>query len=233
VVLLEGGADAERDLRRAGAEVVRNPDIDLPVVPQTANRPEETALVHCYRLIIPEIERDDPYPIYMDADALILKDLSPLRKQYGPQEHPVAATRSNAPLCAEIKHKSVPKGIYGFITSLLVFNRDLWMARDIFGEFRRAAQDDEWEYLTGDQACLNRVLYKDWTGMPLSIQAHAGHMEARVCEAFILHFLGTNPWDEVPQHLLPYPGFKLNARKLWREYYKEGAGVDFHMDVCA
>ena len=104
-------------------------------------------------------------------------------------------------------------------------------AKQLAREFRRAAQDEEWEYLTGDQACLNRVLYKDWTGMPLSIQAHAGHIEARVSEAFILHFLGTNPWDEVPKHLLPYPGFKLNARKLWREYYREGAGVDFHMDV--
>jgi lipopolysaccharide biosynthesis glycosyltransferase len=109
----------------------------------------------------------------------------------------------------------------GFISSLLVFDHEKWREQRIFERCIALMNDPPVTFDCGDQSVLNYALLNNWHELPLETQAHAGHgtFEQYSRERiFTLHFLGTNPWEEIPQHLQPYPPHKLRARALWREY---------------
>lgn len=233
VVLFDG--DDPSSMERLGMEVIVRPHIDLPRIPKTDNRPDEVADVHCYRFAVPELTSGDR-AIYIDADALVVKDLAPLWELKF--ENPVAATQSNARLRQEIvctdetmfrieRLNAVPEG-YGFISSLMIFNIPEWNRQNIMDKCKDIVQNAPFHFKTGDQALLNWALLKNWHQLPITAQAHVGRRESLSFPAkdiFVRHFLGTNPWDEIPEHLQPYEHFKLQAREEWQRYY------DLRLDV--
>jgi hypothetical protein len=233
VVLYDG--DDPRKLTERGIEVIVRPTVDLPVIPVTDNRPEETAEVHCFRFAIPELT-DGDRAIYIDADALVVKDLTPLWEI--DFDRPIAATVSNSPLPKELactdfslprktRYLAIPNE-HGFISSFIIFNIPEWKAQGVMKRCQHVVEHAPLHFKTGDQALLNWVLYRDWHKLPPATQMHVGQVEAYRLpqdQVYIKHFLGTNPWDEIPEHLQPYPGFKLKAREEWRRYF------DLRMDV--
>ena len=228
VVLFDG--DDPSPLESRGMEVVVRPDSGLPVIPKTENRPDHTAAVHCYRFAIPELAEGDR-AIYIDADALIVQDLQPLFDLAF--DEPVAATLSNSPIEKEITGPGAPRGLTGFISSLMIFNIPEWHRQGVMEACRRALMQSL-SFKTGDQALLNYALLNNWHRLPIETQCHVGHDTIRLYppeKVFLWHFLGTNPWEEVPQELLDIDpryapgGSKQVARQEWRKYY------DLHLDV--
>lgn len=217
VVLYDG--DDPSELTRRGIEVIIRPSIDLPVIPQTLNRPDETAEVHCFRFAIPELTEGDR-AIYIDADALVMKNLQPLWELEF--EEPIAATLSNGPLRKEISGRGVPDTT-GFISSLLIFNIPAWNEQRVLEKCQHIVANSDLKFNTGDQALLNWALLGNWHHLPISYQAHVGRLQSYSFppdEIYVKHFLGTNPWDEIPEHLQPYDDLKLKARAIWREYFE-------------
>ena len=233
VVMYDG--DDPSPLTRRGIEVIKQPVVDLPVIPVTDNRPEETAAVHCFRFAIPDLT-DGDRAIWLDADTLVVKNLQPLWDTEFSQ--PIAATDSNARLRQELactdfsvprktRFTTIPDAV-GFITSLLIFNIPEWKKQNVMGQLQDTVANAPLHFKTGDQALLNWVLYRKWHRLPPATQIHVGQPEA--CrfppeQVYIKHFLGTNPWQEIPDELQPYPGYKLRARDEWRKYF------DLRMDV--
>ena len=233
VVMYDG--DDPSELTRRGIEVIKQPMVDLPVIPVTDNRPEETAAVHCFRFMIPELT-DGDRAIWLDADTLVVKNLQPLWDIEFTQ--PIAATDSNSRLRQELvctnyavskrtRFQTIPDDV-GFITSLIIFNIPQWKKQNVMAQLRDTVANAPLHYKTGDQALLNWVLYRNWHRLPPATQMHVGQVEAYRLpqdQVYVKHFLGTNPWDEIPDHLQPYPGFKLKAREEWSRYF------DLRVDV--
>ena len=202
-----------------GINVIGNPVIPARCFPVTKNRPVETAEVHFYRIMIPTLFEGYKKTIYIDSDSVILQSLKPLADKVYLQ--PIAATESNAPLSKEIEGLG---STHGFISSLMIFNHEQWFKQDILGQCVSAMNEPPAVFYTGDQSVLNWVLMDNWYKLPADCQPHAGHgtlYKNPIGRAYILHFLGTNPWEEIPAHLQPYPKHKLDARALWGAY---GAG---------
>ena len=213
--LLEGGASLEGKAAALGIDYTMNPDVAAGNYPVTKNRPENTAMVHFYRLLVPELFASYKKSIYIDCDSLVLQPLD----KFLDFDAPVAACESNSELSKEIQGETGR----GFISCLMIFNHAKWLAQNIGGLCREVMNNPPAEFYTGDQAVLNWVLKGKWHKLPVETVAHAGHgsyFRWPKSKIHILHFLGTNPWDEVPTHLLPYPKHKMDARAIWDGYYR-------------
>lgn len=217
LALLQGGADLESKARGLKIPFLMNPVIPAEKFPATAKRPEETAEVHFYRLAVPELSKNDSRSLYLDCDSVILKPLDDLLAVDFLE--PVAATRANAALEKQIQGIGGPTG-YGFISSLMLFNHAEWFGQGIPAKCFDLMNNQPYYFKTGDQAVLNAALYKNWHELPWVWQPHAGHgtYESNKKDAFVLHFLGTNPWEPLADHLVkPH---KLRARKIWQDFYE-------------
>lgn len=216
--LIQGSDDFIRQVKSFGIKVISNPKIPADNFPCTNNRPKETAEIHFYRIIIPMLFSGHTKSIYIDSDSIILQSLKNIAAIEFKQ--PVGATESNASLNREISGGGEK---HGLISSFLVFNHDEWHRQNIFAACLDAMNNPPVEFYTGDQAVLNWVLKDNWYKFPPEIQPHAGHgtlYRNPLESAYILHFLGTNPWEDIPSHLKPYPPHKIKARELWQQYYK-------------
>ena len=161
----------------------------------------------------------------------MVKDLAPLWNLEF--EEPVAATVCNSMLRKELvcidkrkfaiaRKNYIPDG-RGFISSFLIFNIPKWRDEGILEKCKAALLKRDVHFKTGDQALLNWVLYCNWHILPKETQAHVGRAESigfRKDKVFIKHFLGTNPWDEIPKERQPFPYYKMAAREEWRKYYE-------------
>lgn len=168
------------------------------------------------RLLIPDLF-DAPRSLYLDADSIILK---PMDNWVNAEmkDHPIGGTASWAPIAKEVigsnKHHE-----YGIMSSVLVFDRDQWKKKGIFQKCLDAMKlEGQLHFKTVVQAVLQYVLDKDWHNFPNRWQVQGGHQTtpANIGSAYVLHFAGTNPWDEMPKGLeRPHKEF---TRNYWAQY---------------
>lgn len=208
VVLFDGTNEEAAPLRELDARVVMNPQLPDADYKPTTNRPEETARVHYFRTLIPELFKEYPRAIWIDSDSIVLRDLLPLAQLN--MHQPIAASRDRAPLSKQ--WKGAPNG-HGFISSLIVFDLVLWR-RHGMSERLRDAMTRSADFYTSDQAALNITAQGRWQELPKDAQAHVGHGWD---DPRVLHFLGTKPWQPIPEKFKPYPAHKMRARALWHE----------------
>lgn len=196
-----------------GIDVIRNPEIPAKRIYLSEKWPQQ---ILYYRLLVPMLFKGSEKSIYIDADSVILQSLKPL-VDTDMGERPVGATRSNSSVKKEIPNWEGPD-FTGPISSFFLFNHRYWFEKRVWERCVELIESrPDLDFQTTQQAILQVVLRNDWHEFPWETQAHAGHKtlsNCRIEDVFILHFLGTNPWDE-----LRFPGqHKEYARKIWRRY---------------
>jgi lipopolysaccharide biosynthesis glycosyltransferase len=166
-------------------------------------------------ILVPELFQQ-PKSIFIDADAIILKPLDDL------------IVDMHGKACAGTLHETcVSEHVIGWDrkgrgawTSVVVYDRSAWVKRGIYAKCLQAMNEDKYYFKCHDQSVLNLALNLDWYLFPRDYQLQAGRESTPklINDAYILHFMGTKPWQEYPLHLQPAPAHKLFARKLWNQY---------------
>ena len=169
------------------------------------------------RLLIPGLFPKRKRTLYIDADSIVLR---PMGRWIDADLRgcPVAGTPSWAPVHKELIGSR--RTDYGVMSSVLVFDHKAWFEKEIFDKCMRAMREEPHHFKTVVQAVLQHVLVRDWFAFPKTWQVQGGHRTVRreIGDADVLHFAGTNPWDAMPEHLLPMPEHKQFSRAYWRDY---------------
>lgn len=215
--IIEGSQEfAEHVYHDLGIHVFHAPVFSVANYPVSRVYPEPLPLFYS-RLLVPSLFQGKKKSIYIDTDSLILQSLQPLvDADYG--DYPVAATRSNSPQSKEFVGGK--EDVYGPMSSLYVFNHEPWFEKRVLDRCVEVMENEPTEYITIAQAVLQWVVGDDWYELPWETQAHAGHrtwVEYPKKRIFTLHFMGTNPWDEYKNGIVPTP-LKLELRELWKTY---------------
>ena len=218
--MLRGSDEFVEHIKSLGINVIVEPHFPIDRFPTSKRYPNEEPLFY-WRLLIPEIFKQD-YSFFVDCDSLILQSFQPLVDK-GTHDRSIAATRSNSSSSMEYGpagSEEFKNANFGPMSSLYMFNRKIWAERNVFARCLEAMKSDM-VFHTIVQGLLQYVLGRDWHMWPWSTQAHAGHgtmIKYPRHEIYTLHFMGTNPWDDIPNHLEPYAKFKMDARLLWESY---------------
>lgn len=225
LALLKGSKSLEEKAKTEGMPYLMNPKTPstINICPRTWVGTQRESETSCYRLLTPELSKGRDRALFLDADSIIMKSLAPLfehEKLFGrPFTEPVAGTRSLSMLPSQIsgEGKKVPN-IPVMISSMLLFNNAAWEEHGLSEKVWAEIGNPTRKFLVGDEALLNYVLIDiGWHEMSATTQSQVGHGKWNN-ESLTIHFLGTNPWDEIPKKLRPYPSFKMEARALWRSY---------------
>ena len=216
-----------------GISVLPRAAIDLPDLPVGRQshwqNPAQMPAMYA-RLMIPDLFTSK-YAIYVDADSLILQNLSWLKHRH-PFKQTIAATRCNSPLHENITGNGLDLGSgYGPMSSLVIFDNERWRERQYLKICKEAIANPKLRFPYMVQGVLQYAVGRDWHQLPWATQAHAGHTtlaESEPHEVYTLHFMGTKPWDPIPANLQAHyqkrPD-KMKAREIWEGYYQAGAKI--------
>jgi len=217
------GSDELADrVERRGIIVARNPEFPREVkrLPEGKHylAPEHMPAMYG-RLLIPDIFKSYGRSIYIDADSLILQSLMPLAEME--MRRPLAAPHCNSPMHYNVKGRDFKQTV-GPMSSMYVTDHALWRDFRIDEKWIEAINDPTLSFPFTVQGVLQTAINLDWHELPWETQAHAGHTTfsvSRPGEVYSLHFMGTKPWEEIPDHLKPYQAHKIAARLLWSKYF--------------
>ena len=210
-------------LEEMGLNVIHNHMIDA-VFPKSErkyghyrNDIESSAMYA--RLAVPDLFKEYRHSIFIDADSVILKNLQGLIEDF--DEHPCAGTENWSSMSHDIVGYKVD--MLSIQAAMIVFNHEWWFKKDIYNKCLDIMRTSTYTFDTVVQGVLQLVLKKDYYKYPFFHQVQGGHKTtpAKIEEAYLLHFAGTNPWEEFPAHLLPVADYKLWTRKLWASYLNE------------
>ena len=219
-------------VRDAGISALPRAAIDLPDLPvgRQAHWQNPAQMPAMYaRLMIPDLFVTK-YAIYVDADSLILQNLSWMKTR-NPFKQTIAATRCNSPLRENITGNGLELSGYGPMSSLIVFDNEQWKERQYLEICRQAIANPKLKFPYMVQGVLQYAVGNDWHPLPWATQAHAGHPTLETYEPhdiYTLHFMGTKPWEPIPDKLKtsyerrPY---KMKAREIWEGYYQAGRKI--------
>ena len=219
--LAYGDESLKRKLEAQGIHTILNKYLPVDVLPMSPKydwyRDKIESAAMYARLMIPDLFSGEK-SVYIDADAVILKSLDGL-VSVDMKEHPCAGTVANG----SINTSDVPGcGINhpGICSSMIVFNHEWWREKNIYNKCLELMRASNFVFKTVVQGVLSYTLKNDFYKYTATHQVHGGHQQAlySIHLSYVLHFIGTNPWEEYPKHLLPVPEHKEKARSIWRQY---------------
>jgi len=220
-VLAYGDESLKEKLHAAGIEnVYLNAAVGAERIPKSVKydwyRHEIESSAMYARLIIPDLFPDVPYSIYVDADAIILKSLKGLLVNMS--DYPCGGTQSWSTMVADVPDAGLTER--GIMTSFLVFNHKAWKEKDVYVKCIELMNTSKLHFKTVVQGVLQMVIRQDYYMYPEFHQVQASHDTTidRIKDAYILHFVGYNPWEKIPQELLDRKPVRRFTLDIWRKY---------------
>jgi len=212
-VLSYGDESLKKELQDRGMNVLHNVFMNC-LLPKSQKyswyRQELESHAMYSRLLIPELFRTR-YSIYVDADAIILKSLKDLFIDL--QDFPCGGTESWSPMKADVPDVKEVENFKGIMTSFLVFNHEVWERKEIYNKCIHLMKTSSFHFKTVVQGVLQYILRSDYYKYPSVTQAQASHKDRDLKKAHFLHFVGVNPWEEMPNE--PH---RMQALNIWKEY---------------
>lgn len=220
-VLAYGDKSLKQKLEALGINVILNPSIGAKTLPMSYKydwyRHEIESSAMYARLIVPDLFPGAEYSIWVDADAIILKPLDDLLIDMTTK--PVGCTEAWDTMDKAIGGCKLT-GKHGIMSAFIVFNHRAWIEKEIYKKCLDLMHTSKMQFHTVVQGVLQYILQHDYHKYPKFHQVQGGHASTpnNIKNAYFLHFCGTNPWEDFPQHLHPVPAHKWAARKIWKAY---------------
>jgi lipopolysaccharide biosynthesis glycosyltransferase len=171
-----------------------------------------------YRLFFPAlIDPEIKKLIYIDADTLILQDLTPLYN-YNTNSKPIAAAPDKG-MFPRPELGTIEKNSY-FNSGVMVIDTEEWRKQEVFKEslaFLRAYPE---KIIWADQDVLNAVLLGNWQKLDyefnfmrecIPVFVNGTNKAKLLASIFVLHFNGPKPWEVKCDNLL---------RSVYAHYHK-------------
>lgn len=213
--ILDGNKRLQKDVEALGVRTILNPDMGAPVYPVSSVWPEPVPSMY-WRAMIPRLFPEDERTVYIDADAIVLRDLKPLFNRSF--DEPIAATMDGYMRASMDGLPAEWQTRISFITSLMVFNHAAYDAAGVLDKCLEIMQRKDYGFKTAIQGVMQVALLSNWHQLPVTWQAHPGRQQPTP-ETLVLHFLGTKPWNKYdPLLLQKNKENKLRAREIWKEY---------------
>ena len=214
--MVDGSKDLVKHVQGLGVSVIDNPTLPTAALPIDAQRWPDAIPSLYYRMLVPSLFSRHQRSIYIDVDSIILQSLQPIVDIDFQQ--PVAGTQCNSPLPKNIEGGGFDRlDVFGVMSSFLVFNNKAWRKKKILDKCIEAMESDKLHFPFVVQGVLQYALGVDWRRLPSIWQAHACHLtyqQGPIKDIYLLHFMGVNPWDDMPS----YSQNSLDMRELWRSY---------------
>jgi lipopolysaccharide biosynthesis glycosyltransferase len=201
-----------------GIDVLPNPKLPDANYPTSKHYP--VFIEAMWRpMMVPSMFPEHEKSIYIDTDQLILQNLQPL-VDVDQGDRVLAATRCNGNVSTCYRPTTPSEGArFGPMTSFMIYNNEPWLRKRIVEGMVEAMKIEGITWTMIGQGLLHYVIGRDWTLLPWSNHAHAGHatyFAAPKHEVFTLHFMGTKPWNKMKPEFVTEN--KLKTRALWQTY---------------
>tara|TARA_R110000824_G_scaffold212432_3_gene398622 strand:- start:2307 stop:3056 length:750 start_codon:yes stop_codon:yes gene_type:complete len=211
--ILDGDMAFEREVNALGIKTILNPVMDTKQYPVSDKWPDEVPSMY-WRMLIPSLFPEHDKSIYIDADAIILKSLKGIASiDIGSKV--LGATHDKQMFVSTLGLPDDLANAVSFISSFMVFNHKQYAQKNILQTCLELMQRTDLNFKCAVQGVMQVAILSDWFEYKYTYQAHAGHQT--LCDdSYILHFMGTNPWETLRADLIQ--PWKLKARHIWEEY---------------
>ena len=211
--ILDGDEAFEREVNALGIKTILNPSMETDQYPVSEKWPDEVPAMY-WRMLIPSLFPGHEKSIYIDADAIILKSLKGIA-EIDIGDKALGATHDKQMFVSTLGLPDNLANTVSFVSSFMVFNHKQWTDRKLLDRCLEVMQRNDLNFKCAVQGVMQVAILDNWYEYKYMFQAHAGH-QTLCAESFILHFMGTNPWETLRADLVQ--PWKIKARAIWSEY---------------
>jgi lipopolysaccharide biosynthesis glycosyltransferase len=218
--IVHGTAELAEAVWNIGVFPLRPPDaMDNVKIPTSSEWLEEIPAMYS-RLWIPELFPDWERTLWLDADTIVLDDLTPLfEMDLG--EYPIASTVSGnmqgQPRLVNTQVDGLPKGkgnFKGCTSGVIVFNHRAYKEKRILEQCRIIMNESKLNLKFVVQSVLNLALRGDFLELNEMWQVFANRhtMTEKLHTAKIVHYVGYLPWEKQETDV------RIKNCEIWNQY---------------